>query len=151
MEAVSGQTQSLHRVTAMQLTIDLEKICYVVVKARQFDVKEGSVDGQSEAASGDEDAREVLTNFEDDAAYDELVEFIRGLDEDAQCTLVALMWMGRGDYDRDSWDEAMQAAHDEHNDRTAEYLLGTPLLADYLEEGLAEFGRSCIDIEKGRL
>ena len=135
----------------MELTIDLEKICYVVVKARQFDVKEGSIDGQSEAAAGDENAREVLTEFDDDAAYQEVRDFIRNLDEDSQCTLVALMWIGRGDFDKASWDEAMKTARDEHNDRTAEYLLGTPLLADYLEEGLAEFGRSCLDIENGRL
>jgi hypothetical protein len=135
----------------MQLTIDLDKVCYVVVKARQFDAKEGSVDGQSESASGDENTREVLTDLVGDAAYDELLEFIRGLDEDGQCALVALMWVGRGDFDKDSWDEALKVAHDEHNQRTAEYLLGTPLLADYLEEGLAEFGRSCIDIAQGRL
>lgn len=135
----------------MQLTIDLEKICYVVLKARQFDVKEGGVDGQSEAASGDENAREVLTNFDDDAAYQEAQEFIRSLDEDDQCTLVALMWLGRGDFDKSSWEDALNTARDEHNERTAEYLLGTPLLADYLEEGLAEFGRSCVDEERDHL
>lgn len=135
----------------MQLTIDLEKVCFIVVKARQFDVKEGSVDGQSEAGAGDENAREVLTNLEEDAAYQEALEFIRALDEDDQCTLVALMWLGRGDFDKSSWEDAINIARDEHNDRTAEYLLGTPLLADYLEEGLAEFGRSCADEERSHL
>lgn len=135
----------------MELTIDLEKVCYVVVKARQFDVKEGSVDGQSEASQGDENAREVLTNFADDATYEELLAFIRALDEEAQHALVALMWIGRGDFDRESWGEALRTAREEHDQRVAEYLLGTPLLADYLEEGLAVFGRSCLDVERGRL
>ena len=31
------------------------------------------------------------------------------------------------------------------------YLLGTPLRADYLEEGLSQFGLSCEDFELGRL
>lgn len=135
----------------MELTIDLDKVCYVVVKARQFDAKEGSIDGQSEAEAGDENAREVLTDFEGDAAYDEALEFIRTLDEDSQCALVALMWLGRGDFDKEGWTDALQTARDERNERTAEYLLGTPLLADYLEEGLAAFGRSCLDIERQHL
>lgn len=135
----------------MQPTIDLEKVCFLVIKARQFDVKEGSVDGQSEAEAGDENAREILTNFDDDAAYQEALEFIRSLDEDDQCMLVALTWLGRGDFDKGSWEDALSTARDEHNERTAEYLLGTPLLADYLEEGLAEFGRSCTDEARDRL
>ena len=31
------------------------------------------------------------------------------------------------------------------------YLLGEPLLSDYLEEGLSQFGFSCADFEIGRL
>jgi Protein of unknown function (DUF3775) len=38
-----------------------------------------------------------------------------------------------------------------HNKRTASYLLGMPLLADHLEEALAQFGRSCDDFEMGHL
>ena len=40
-------------------------------------------------------------------------------------------------------DEALRIATEEHNNRTAEYLLGIPLLPDYLEEGLAAFELSC--------
>jgi hypothetical protein len=31
------------------------------------------------------------------------------------------------------------------------YLIGIPLLGDYLEDGLNEFGLSCTDFEAGRL
>ena len=34
---------------------------------------------------------------------------------------------------------------------TADYLLGTPLLADFLEEGLAQFGLSCAEFQLGRM
>ena len=34
---------------------------------------------------------------------------------------------------------------------TADYLLGTPLRADFLEEGLSQFGRSCEEFEVGRV
>ena len=33
--------------------------------------------------------------------------------------------------------------------RTARYLLGTPLLGDYLAEGVAQFGRSCAEFTAG--
>ena len=38
-----------------------------------------------------------------------------------------------------------------HNERTAEYLLGEPLLGDFLEEGLSMLGFSCEDYEINRL
>jgi hypothetical protein len=38
-----------------------------------------------------------------------------------------------------------------HNGRTARYLLGMPLLPDYLEEALAQFNLSCADFERDRL
>ena len=41
------------------------------------------------------------------------------------------------------WKDAIAEARRAHNKRTAEYLLGLPMLGDYLEEGLAAFGESC--------
>jgi len=38
-----------------------------------------------------------------------------------------------------------------HNNRTAEYLIGIPLLGDFLEEGLSMLGYSCEEFEIGRL
>jgi len=40
------------------------------------------------------------------------------------------------------WDELRREAERGHNRHTARYLLGEPLLGDFLEEGLAAFGRS---------
>ena len=44
-----------------------------------------------------------------------------------------------------------QQAAEAHNNRTAAYLLGMPLLGDYLEEGISLLGLSCQDFEMGRL
>jgi hypothetical protein len=54
-------------------------------------------------------------------------------------SLVALMWVGRGDYELEEWDEALKFAEETWTDHTAEYLVGTSLLADYLAEGLQQF------------
>jgi hypothetical protein len=45
----------------------------------------------------------------------------------------------RGDYSLEEWDEAVAQAADEWNGRTADYLAGTPLVADYLSAGLEQF------------
>ncbi len=132
-------------------SIDLKKVCRIAVKARQFDAKEGLVEENYGGDEIDEGFRGVLADTSDDPVYNELRSFIRELDVDDQCDLVALTWLGRGDFERDEWDQALQLARQEHNQRTAEYLLGTPLLADYLAEGLAKFGWTCTDFEQEHL
>jgi hypothetical protein len=77
----------------------------------------------------------------------ELVSFINSLNIDEQIELVALAWLGRGTYEIDEWYDALETAKTEHNKRTAQYLLGLPLLGDYLEDGLAEFDEGIVDDE----
>ena len=54
-----------------------------------------------------------------------------------------MMWLGRGDYELEEWKTALEVAHERHNERTAEYLIETPLVADYLEEGVSQLGYQC--------
>jgi len=128
-----------------ELGIATDKVCYVIVKARQFDVKEGDADPNSGSDAVDDGFADVLEDKADDPVYRELVEFINGLDVEEQVILVALAWLGRGTYDRSEWNDALATAQQEHNNRTAQYLLGLPLLGDYLEEGLAQFDLYCSD------
>src|SRR2546425_413119 len=79
----------------------------------------------------------VLEDHKDDPVYSEITAFIGALTEDEQIDLVALAWLGRGDGTIEDWSELRAQAASEHNRRTARYLLGLPLLADYLEEGLS--------------
>jgi Protein of unknown function (DUF3775) len=131
--------------------IDPLKVCRIIVKTRQFDAKEGPISESFGGNEIDDNFREVLADTRDDPVYDELRTFIRELDVDEQCDLVALMWTGRGDFAAGDWPQAVQLARQEHNARTAEYLLGTPLLADYLVEGLTLFGGSCSEFERDHL
>jgi len=77
----------------------------------------------------------------------ELSGFIRDLNVDEQIDLVALMWLGRGDGDLDNWKDLRAEASRAHNDRTASYLVGTPMLGDYLEEALSQLGKSFEEFE----
>lgn len=133
--------------------INTEKICYLIVKAREFDVKTGVEEPDPGGNPSDNDSREVLQDYEDDPTFQELTSFIDDLNEDEQVDLVALMWLGRGDYTAAEWDDAReeaQRARDEHG-HTASYLLGAPLLGDFLEEGLSQLGLDCADVEAAHL
>ena len=133
------------------LEMDTNKICYIVVKAREFDAKEDVVEPDYGSNAADDQFRQVLESYADDVVFDELKQTIDDLNIDEQCQLVALTWLGRGDFTADEWEEALSAARGAHNKHTAAYLLGTPLLPDYLEEGLAAFDLSCQDFEMGHL
>lgn len=133
------------------LSISSEQLCFIVVKAREVDVKDAISDPDSGSNASDDKMIDVLEDHGDDPSYEELTAFIDTLDEDEQIDLVALAWLGRGDGELSDWEALRGEAERDHNDRTAAYLVGMPLLADYLEEGMTQFGLSCDDYEIGRL
>ena len=133
------------------LTISPEKVCFIVMKARQFDVKDIVTDPDSGSNASDDGMREVLEDHPDDPVRQEIVEFVRALSQDAQIDLVTLARLGRGDGEREDWDDLRAEAVAQFNNRTASYLLGIPLLADFLEEGLDQLGQSCSDLEAEHL
>ena len=114
----------------IELNISIDSVCFVAVKSRAFEIKEAP------AAA--------------DPVYAELRSFINGLTEDEQIDLVALAWIGRGDGGIAEWDSIREEAARAHNNRTAEYLLGMPLLPDYLEDALSELDHSCEEVEDER-
>ncbi len=125
----------------MPLTINPDKVCFVVAKAREVNVKvapEGLADDS-------DDMERILEDYADDATYQELKAFLDAQSDDVLRELLALTWIGRGDYTVDEWQNVLGDIKDVRDQHTAEYLLGTPLLADYLEEGLSQFGHTCED------
>ncbi len=135
----------------VELTINQEKLGFIVIKAREFDAKVDPIEPDPGSNPTDDDQREILEDYADDPTYIELVEAIEGLNEDEMIELVALVWLGRGDYEAEEWDQALDAAREAHNERTADYLVGTPNLGDELEEGLAKLGLSVEEVEKRHL
>jgi hypothetical protein len=130
------------------LEISPSKVGFVIVKSREIAAKVAAWD---DGATSDHDAESILESFSDDATQDELMGFIRDLNEDEQASLVALAWIGRGSFGPDELEEALATARAEHTNRTDEYLLGMPLLPDYLEEALDRLGYSVEDAEDDAL
>ncbi len=125
------------------LSIATDKVCFIVVKAREFDVKDLVTEPDPASNPTDDGMISVLEDHKDDPVYREISAFIGALTEDERIDLVALAWLGRGDGTIEDWPELRAQAASEHIRRTAHYLLGLPLLPDYLEEGLSLFGESC--------
>ena len=129
------------------LSIPLDKLAFIVVKAREFDAQvepEGLEEGSNAA---DDKEMGILEATPDNPTLAELVAALEDLNEDEMIDLLALVWVGRGDYSGDEWDEAVRAAREAHDEHAVAYLLETPNLADLIEEGLAELGLSVIDEE----
>jgi hypothetical protein len=131
--------------TDPDLAISPEKVCFFILKAREFDVKDVVTDPDSGSNPSDDAMISVLEDHPDDPTQQELRAFIDALTEDEQIDLVALTWLGRGDGSLDDWNDLRAEAARLHNNRTAAYLLGKPMLADHLQEGLSQFGLSCDD------
>ena len=135
----------------MTLTINPEKVCFLIIKAREFDAKmEPEVPDPGDNPIDDAD-REILFDYPDDPTVEEIKGCLEALNEDESAELLALVWVGAGDYDLDAWEEAVTDALEDEESRRPDALLQIPLLGDYLEEGLNQLGHSCEDVELGRL
>jgi uncharacterized protein DUF3775 len=133
------------------LSIPLERLAFIIEKAREFDAESAPVNEDGKANSYDEEVEAILDETRSNPTYQELIGSIDSLNDDERDEIVALTWLGRGDFSKDEWGQAKAAAHLRHNGREAAYLAGTPLLADYLEEAVTELGYSLEDLEQDRL
>ena len=115
------------------LQIAIDKIAHVIIRARDY---ESGVNPWAHQGSG----RQHGTRSE-------LHDFIEGLNEDEQASLVAVMWIGRESFEPSELDEAIRTARIERTIPTEDYLMGEPRLADLLEAGLEGLGISPEDAE----
>jgi hypothetical protein len=133
------------------LNIPLENLAFIIIKAREFDAEVPPVDEDSGSNPSDDAEWDVLQASADNPTYQELVDAINGLGDPERIELLALTWLGRGDYAKEEWRDAVEEARRIHDEKETQYLIGTPLLADYLEEGLSQLGYSLEDYEIGRM
>lgn len=115
------------------LQISPDKIAHVIIRAREYD---SGIDAWQHSGS----RRQHGTRTE-------LHDFIEGLNEDEQASLVAVMWVGRESFDAEELEEAIETARSERTTPTEDYLMGEPRLADLLEAGMEALGLSPEDAE----
>jgi len=130
----------------LPLEIDLETLGFIIIKAREFDVKVPTADPDPGSNPTDDGGEAILSDYPGDATSTELRAAIDNLNDDEICDVVALAWVGRGDYDQRGWGEARLLARERQRGLASDYLLGMPALGDYLEEGLSILGYPTEDI-----
>jgi len=128
----------------VELAISPATVSVLIELARQYDLSGDGIDDEGDEIDIDaaEDAGHGALADGHDATADELREMIGDLNEDEVVDLIALAWVGRGDFDRDTWQEARALAGERHRTHSAHYLMGMPTLGDFLEEGLAALGHA---------
>ena len=129
------------------LTINPQKVAQVIIRAREFDAKVARWDTPGDSRESDT----ILESRSNDATEQELRTIISDLNDDEKAELVAVMWIGRESFGADEFAEAVATAREEATTPTADYLLGVPLLSDYLESGLEELGYNIEEAEEGIL
>lgn len=123
-----------------ELAISSDDAFFILMKAREFDEKTPNTDPDSGSNPTDDGGVDAVEDGPDDTTQGELVGAIKALNDDAQLDLIALIWIGRGDFSLAEWDEAKAAARDIGRERLPRYVCGIPLVSDYLDEALSQFG-----------
>ena len=126
------------------MQISPRRVAHIIIRAREIEAKVGTWDRAGDSV----DADTILESRRGDATEAELRAFIRRLPVDEKAELVAIMWIGRDTFDAAEWDEALETARAEATTPTESYLLGVPLLSDYLEAGLEKLGVDVTDVEE---
>lgn len=124
--------------------IDRETLAFLALKAKAFDALVGSDDPTDGSDAPDDRFVDALEDEADNPAERELTAAIDALDADARIALVALVWLGRGDYEAPDWNDALASAQERARGSTSRYLVGIPLLGDYIEEGADKLGISLV-------
>lgn len=122
--------------------VDRETLAYLVVKARAYDGLVAPDDPSDASNAADDRFMDALEDEADNPVGAELRAAIDALDSDGQRALVALAWIGRGDYEATEWVDALTTARERAENSAARYLMGMPLLGDYLETGADALGVS---------
>ncbi|OYU14814.1 MAG: hypothetical protein CFE37_08700 [Alphaproteobacteria bacterium PA4] len=126
----------------MELTIALETLCRIMLRAREYEVLIPDTDPDEGSNASDDGAVDAIEDDGDNPAEAEVRAAVDDLAEDEQTELIALALVGRGDFEAGEWAEALEAAAEESAD-TADWILAQPAFSTDLENGMAAFDLSC--------
>lgn len=120
----------------------------IIDKAREININNDIyMPGDPGSTEDETEEQAILAEDEVDLTSSELKDAINDLEPDQQKELIALFFIGRGDYDKDEWHQALKEADNISAHQRARFLISKPMLADLLEEGLARFDISSNDLE----
>lgn len=123
------------------LKLNIDTVLWVVASTREFHAKEEVVFPDDSLEGNDDDwAMQVLADHGSDLTLQELRMGVHALDPEQQAELLALKWLGRGDYGPEEWEEARRDAKENWCPEIMDRLIATPLISEYLLEALDTLG-----------
>lgn len=127
----------------MELAVPLETVCRLIVRARELEAQVPGIETDDEEDPTDSDDPLAVLEDEANVAIEEEVQaLLDDLADDEIAEVLALAWVGRGTFDATEWDEALEEAAGS-GESPVDQLLDMPMLAAYLDAGLAAFDLSC--------
>ena len=121
-----------------EIELNRDTIQFLIDRTREFHTRDDVSFDEEPEVDDDDWSQQVSASFASDPYYQEIKTTIEDLEPDQQMTLVALMWVGRGDFAASEWADALKETEDNRNPNTADYLIGTPMLSDYLAEAVEQ-------------
>jgi hypothetical protein len=133
------------------LRINVDKVCYVADLATQLAGKfEPIYKGGSEVSQGladdpgSDDARSPMLDRPGDPTAENLEDYLRALGSDELADLMAMVWLGRDEFEAEEWEDACDRADEEvQRVDSVQALLEVPNLGEHLLEALEELGYEC--------
>lgn len=98
--------------------------------------KEGTDISNLGGNATDDQVTATLQETEGDLSRNEITQEIESMNDEQQDALVALFWIGRGDAEPAAWEQTKALARQQHEGLVSRYLLGKPMVGEYLTEGL---------------
>ena len=128
----------------MELSVSQEAVCRLIVRARELEAQVPGIEADDEEDPQDtDDGLSVIEDEANESVQAELVAALDDLADDQIAEVLALAWVGRGTYDSSEWEDALEEAADTSGESPTDQLLDMPMLAGYLDAGLAAFDLSC--------
>lgn len=128
----------------MELSVSLEAVCRLIIRARELEAQVPAIETDEDADPTDsDDGLAVLEDEANESIEAEMTAALDDLADDQIAEVLALAWVGRGTYDASEWEDALEEAGDPNNEDPIDQLLDMPMLAGYLDAGLAAFDLSC--------
>ncbi len=108
----------------------------LVLRFNAVMAKEGTNISDLGGNATDDEVTATLQETEGDLSRNEITQEIESMNDEQQDALVALFWIGRGDAEPAAWEQTKALARQQHEGLVSRYLLGKPMVGEYLTEGL---------------
>ncbi|MBX6367662.1 MAG: DUF3775 domain-containing protein [Rhodospirillales bacterium] len=128
-----------------ELRINPDKVCEFLEAAREVAGKVPATSGDQTSTGDDSPLAFMEEDVSRDPVREQMIEFVAGLNVEEQTDLLALIYLGRGDFSLSEWDEALREAGDRIAAGDPRYMIGERALPAYLEEALEKFDKTCPD------